>query len=1719
MKKIKEYLLGLTYCMALVTHAEAGTIRVPLESGSSTVALLQTSVTPVNLGDRPIGVLAYKTISYKNNSGSKATVTNIETNEQISLIEGTCASLTPEESCNLTFAYLVDKEGEQSSNINLYVTSNQNSYINKFNFTANGITPISVLTVAPVGANFSYAGEVKSFIVKNNQTFPLPAGVVTISDKNWMIFENNCTSKSLNPGEECEVKVKYIATRAGSSKGDLTVLVNSIPYGSAQLNGSLILGYPSFDVSQLDFGGIPAGKNVSKSFGLSNNSKGKLVLSKISYTGDPYFKLGASTCPLVLESGQSCTIEVVANILANKVGQGSIIFNFLNAGQSIATVGIYGDSNVPNRLLEATPVPLNFEAKLPGESSSTNILLKSTGNGSVTIKNILSTDTKIRLNNLQQCEGVVLAQGEICNFSAEFLSNQEGTYTGTITVSSDGPPLTIPYTANMGVITLVANPTSVELKGMDDGRIAQNITITNNSVFSTTVSKVKLDTALNMDLDTCTGVVLKGGQACSIKISPSSAFSGKKAAPVVVEYSSGAVLKYLSIPLSLDIVGQGLEFSAFVCPSNATTGVQGECVATLKNKGTSNITVTSLSGSSAAFSVPVLDGVNLPYSLAGGKSIGVKLKYTMAKVGSYFTTITAKSLSASYAADAALNVGQNIKVELTDFSCPIEQIVGDTPICTATLANKGSVAYSITAITSRNPVFSIAHTCGTSLAINKSCVISAKVGLTQFIEYSTVIDVKGVPIVSKPIALMPNAVAMEPSAVEAVSTPVSVPVTGVVKFKNNSGFNVKLGAATKTVSGTGFSLLSSTCTGVILKNATCDISFKFVSPYEITNSKGIASLQVGGQTFVAPLIGSAKVERLTVTRNPGQTTIVGYKSYSGNVYTVQNNSLKPQTITSILAPASVVIDQDAYSCKKGAVLGVQQKCEFLEYVSGAVSPSANANLFAVSAAGQVLTKEGLKGTWNSSYKMLNLSFGLKNSFIPLNINEDNKGTLVITNTALVPLTGAEVSVGAVAGVTVNVLSAECLKLISPGESCEVPVVVKAIKKGAANVTATLKGAYIRQINAVNTGLGESVAQAKTVFSVSFVDPAGSLVMSAYPETKVDDTQYAVHTFKNSGKSAISIKESSIESAKKVQEIVEDKCKGVVINPGQSCTIKTSLFAKPGIYQYDIDLLTLTDISGVVWKGNLIPNVVSSVVVDYSNSYCEGGISHPLDLSLKLNLNSNQGSAIVCKITLKNEGGQTASVLSYSSLKESTGVDGTTVSAPFVTPYAMFVQANKNLSVYDMDQADYMDSMSYNTTKSPIPFRALTRVPGTSLMYLRNINDKDNPTPYNGVRQKYIFTYIYPGRSTSFVFIEGNTPIGGGKKTTISFGVKNSSTLTPTDTFSTKDYKEALRFELVYNVKHPNMTVSANANFPITNLTKGQSVTSYITNNDIELLPISIYSGWDPDPWTTLPVNYKQVSVQYNWFTPINTLIESNSPLLEGRIVTNKRTGVREFVTNRPSTGFTEATNCFTTIDYYKGAAPNSVQQIRFDTASFIISQKSLAPGQSCYVRRSCLEDPDTGVALKASDIDKNLGFRYTYKNEKNELYTKAYLNDHIRYQYTVGMPMEVVSNFYSPIGARPFDYASSVSVRTLNGVYDPYTLEYFDRWSDTNYYRAKVSTVSAPVLYNSYSANPFTEVKITDASAVRKFSPYTTGYPSYPGYSIYENQVPPTLICKIPSNP
>src|SRR5579863_164446 len=446
----------------------------------------QLSATPANVAFGNVGVGNSETLvgTLTNTGGTSLDITAASVNSPNFAINGLSLPTTLGAGQTTSFNIVFQPQALGSVTASLALTNTGASTVLNVPMAGTGIVT-GVLSTSP--SSFSFGTVVVGSSATQTETLQNTGGAsLTISQATVTGAGFSVTGLSLPltlaPGQDTTFGVKYAPTAAGAVTGLVSLSFSgSSNTADIALSGTgAVAAVATASPTSMTFASITVGQTSSQTETITNTGGTSLTISAVGESGTG-FSVSGFTPPVTLTAGQSTTFTV-------KFGPGS-------AGNFSGTVTVTSDASNPSlaiplsgtataaaAVLTASPTSLTCTNITVGQNSSQTETIKNTGGTSATITAVAATGTGFSVSGITP--PVTLTAGQSTTFTVKFAPGSAGSFSGTVTVTSDAsnPSLGIPLsgTATAAAAVLTASPTSLTYANITVGQnSSQTETVTN----------------------------------------------------------------------------------------------------------------------------------------------------------------------------------------------------------------------------------------------------------------------------------------------------------------------------------------------------------------------------------------------------------------------------------------------------------------------------------------------------------------------------------------------------------------------------------------------------------------------------------------------------------------------------------------------------------------------------------------------------------------------------------------------------------------------------------------------------------------------------------------------------------------------------------------------------------------------------------------------------------------------------------------------------------------------------------------------------------------------------------------------------------------------------------------------------------------------------------------------------------------------------------------
>ena len=438
-------------CGAGIVNAGAA-----VESAASMVRSINLIPTSLSFSNQPVSSVSLtQTLTISNPSVLALTVSGTTLTGDFTRNGGTCSlsypfTVVPGGSCTLDLAFAPLRLGRRAGNLS--VTSNATA--TPKSVLLSGTSTVPALGFGPASPSFpdQLVGTTslsQSLTLTNPGTAPLLLNTVTVTPSSeYQVVSTTCAQPypaTLAPGASCTVNLSFTPQASGARPGTLTVGSNvpSSPY-SARLSGKGLAPAVAFNAANVNFSGQPFTTSVTRTVTVTNAGNATLTISGTSVSGTSFARAVGGSCatsfPATLTAGASCTVVLDFTPTAAATYTGTLTLTSNAPGT--ATLPLSGVGTVgPTASLLLNPASLAFgNQPLTAVSATQTVTVSNQGGAAMNVSGITVAGAGFALAN-STCGTlpITLTASASCTVGVSLTTTLIGTYSGTLTVTSDAP--------------------------------------------------------------------------------------------------------------------------------------------------------------------------------------------------------------------------------------------------------------------------------------------------------------------------------------------------------------------------------------------------------------------------------------------------------------------------------------------------------------------------------------------------------------------------------------------------------------------------------------------------------------------------------------------------------------------------------------------------------------------------------------------------------------------------------------------------------------------------------------------------------------------------------------------------------------------------------------------------------------------------------------------------------------------------------------------------------------------------------------------------------------------------------------------------------------------------------------------------------------------------------------------------------------------------------
>lgn len=619
---------------------------------------------------------------------------------------------------------------------------------------------------------------------------------------------------------------------------------------------------------------------------------------------------------------------------------------------------------------------------------------------------------------------------------------------------------------------LVATPSPVQFDVRVGASDVRSVSVTNAGTVPVVISGVGLVAggAAEFSQSNNCGASLAVGGSCRVDVQFSPTQAATSSAVLAVTFANQA----LQVPIEgigrqgiLQVSSAAMTFPATAMGSSASQQL------TLSNTGNASVELSTYSTAGVDFPVNT-DGCS--NTLAAGQSCALTVQFkpsaTGARSGSLMVVTPEGNRTTTFAGTGTQGIASFSSSSLTFGT--VQQ--GSTSTARAvTLSNTGTATLSVAsiALTTGADQFSQTNNCA-NVAPGASCTVNVLFAPTVgsgAVTGALTVTHNG----TGPTNVALSGTAQSPSASLSVpnfaGTPVGSSTTAQAVLTNTGVGAISVTApSAASVTGTGFTFVSSNCSGTLAPSASCNTTVQFTAS-NAGNFNGELRVNTLAGEKLAVLAGQATQGAATLSVSSASFPATQVAAMSTQTVTLTNSGSAPLVVSQVSVSAGATDFAQTNTCTTVQVAGTcTVMAKFTPTVAG-----ARTGTITVTHNGSGATSLPLYGQGQAADATLTMP-----SFGATHVGTSSSSTATLTNTGIDAITLTVPSAASVTGVGYSFVSTTCTTSLAAGAACSVTVRFSpgntvnsngllTISTQAGNRSASMASTGIEGLASVNPG--------------------------------------------------------------------------------------------------------------------------------------------------------------------------------------------------------------------------------------------------------------------------------------------------------------------------------------------------------------------------------------------------------------------------------------------------------------------------------------------------------------------------------------------------------------------------------------------------------------------------------------------------------------------------
>jgi hypothetical protein len=576
--------------MTISANVSGGELTVALSgTGGSPGVVLLTPLT-LSFGQVQTGTTSSPLqVTVENSSASAFSITSVNVTAPFVLASNACgSSLAAHSDCQLTVEFAPIQAVAATGTLTLVDgVGTQTVALSGTGAAAptDGLSPASLAFPATATGQLSAAQTVT---LTNNGDLALAS--ISVTAGAGFQTSTNCGTQ-LAGHSSCAISVRFAPTQTGSQSGTLTVS-DALRTQTVALTGTglapAVIGVSpaslTFPAQQAGVASTPLTLTVSNTGGAPMANVGFQITGQAAGS----FSTGSTTCGATLNSGSSCTVQVIFTPASAGGNLATLTVTSATLGVKAAQVALSG-TGTATAGINVNPAQMTLAEATVGQASAAQTATI-TNTSSLNAAGLTLTVTAPFSLTQNTC-GTSLAAGASCSAGVVFTPTGNGTVAGTLTIGSstlNSATLVLTGTGGLaGAVGLQPALLNFSTTGVGVASSAQTVTLTNSSAVTLTDLALSVSSGFQLAGNTCS-TTLAPGASCTAGVVFGPTSAGQQTGNLTVASSA------LGASVEAPLAGMGFDFT------NTLTGQASQSVASGQTADYT-LALTPLDGSTGTF--------------------------------------------------------------------------------------------------------------------------------------------------------------------------------------------------------------------------------------------------------------------------------------------------------------------------------------------------------------------------------------------------------------------------------------------------------------------------------------------------------------------------------------------------------------------------------------------------------------------------------------------------------------------------------------------------------------------------------------------------------------------------------------------------------------------------------------------------------------------------------------------------------------------------------------------------------------------------------------------------------------------------------------------------------------------------------------------------------------------------------------------------------------